>query len=203
MNSDSSFNYLYNIIYIKDMKTRCAWVNPNNELYVKYHDEEWGKPVYDDRVLFEFLILEWAQAGLSWETVLRKRENYRAAFDGFGYEKIANYDEKKIEELLLNEWIIRNKLKVQSAIKNAKAFIEIQKEYGSFSKYLWWFVDGKQIVNRPRTLSEVPVSTELSDTISKDLKKRGMSFVGTTIVYAYLQAVWVVDDHTVDCFCKK
>lgn len=187
----------------KEVLTRCAWVNPNNELYVKYHDEEWGKPVHDDRVLFEFLILEWAQAGLSWETVLRKRENYRAAFDGFDYEKIANYDEKKIEELLLNEWIIRNKLKVKSAIKNAKAFIEIRKEYGSFSKYLWWYVDGKQIVNRPKALSEVPVSTKLSDTMSKDLKKRGMSFVGTTIMYAYLQAVWIVNDHVIDCFCKK
>ena len=185
------------------MKTRCAWTNPDNELYVKYHDEEWGVPVYDDRVLFEFLILEWAQAGLSWETVLKKRKNYRTAFDGFDYEKIAKYWEDKIEELLGNEWIIRNKLKVRSAIKNAQAFIKIQKEFWSFSDYLWWYVDNKQIVNHPKTLSEVPVSTELSDTISKDLKKRWMSFVWTTIMYAYLQAVGVVDDHVIDCFCKK
>lgn len=185
------------------MKTRCWWANPNNELYLKYHDEEWGVPVYDDRVLFEFLILEGAQAGLSWETVLKKRENYREAFDGFNYEKIALYGEEKIESLLQNEGIIRNKLKVKSAVKNAKTFIEIRKQYWSFSTYLWGYVDGKQIVNTPKTLSDVPVSTQLSDKISKDLKKRGMNFVGTTIMYAYLQAVWVVDDHTVDCFCKK
>lgn len=185
------------------MKSRCSWANPNNELYLKYHDEEWGVAVHDDRVLFEFLILEWAQAWLSWETVLKKRENYRAAFDSFDYEKIAEYWENKIQELLQNEGIIRNKLKVRSAVKNAKAFIEIRKEYGSFSEYLWRYVDNKQIVNMPKTLSDVPVSTELSDTLSKDLKKRGMSFVGTTIMYAYLQAVGVVDDHTVDCFCKK
>ncbi len=184
------------------MKTRCAWTNLNNELYVKYHDEQWGRAVHDDTVLFEFLILEWAQAGLSWETVLKKRENYRAAFDSFDYEKISKYDEKKVQELLQNEWIIRNKLKVASAIKNAKTFIEIRKEHGSFSKYLWNYVDGKQIVNHPKTLNEVPVSTQLSDAISKDLKHRGMSFVGTTIMYAYLQAVGVIDDHTVDCFCK-
>lgn len=185
------------------MKTRCSWANPNNELYLKYHDEQWGVAVHDDRVLFEFLILEWAQAWLSWETVLKKRENYRAAFDNFDYEKIAKYWEDKIEELLQNEGIIRNKLKVRSTVKNAKAFIEIRKQYWSFSKYLWGYVDNKQIVNMPKTLSDVPVSTELSDALSKDLKKRGMSFVGTTIMYAYLQAVGVVDDHTVDCFCKK
>jgi len=159
--------------------------------------------VYDDRVLFEFLMLEWAQAWLSWETVLKKRENYRLAFDEFDYEKIANYWEDKIQELLGNEWIIRNKLKINSAIKNAKVFIEIGQEYGSFSDYLWNYVNNKQIVNNPKTLSEVPVSTELSDTISKDLKNRWMSFIGTTILYAYLQAVGVVDDHIIDCFCKK
>lgn len=185
------------------MTTRCGWVNKSNDLYIKYHDEEWGREIHDDTVLFEFLILEGAQAWLSWETVLKKRENYRIAFDQFDYQKIVLYDEDKVQELLQNEWIIRNKLKVRSTIKNAKAFIKIQKEYGSFSKYLWNYVDGKQIINTPKTLSEVPVSTELSDTLSKDLKKRGMSFVGTTIMYAYLQAVWVVDDHTVDCFCKK
>lgn len=185
------------------MKKRCEWVKLDNEAYVRYHDEEWWVPVYDDTVLFEFLILEWAQAWLSWETVLKKRESYRKAFDNFDYKKIACYDDKKVAELLQNEGIIRNKLKVHSAIKNAKAFIEIQNEYGSFSEYLWWYVDGKQIVNNPKTLSEIPASTELSDVISKDLKKRGMSFVGTTIIYAYLQAVGVVDDHTIDCFCKK
>lgn len=185
------------------MKNRCSWANLNNELYVKYHDEEWGVPVFDDRVLFEFLILEWAQAGLSWETVLKKRENYRAAFDGFDYEKVAKYWDKKIQQLLCNEWIIRNKLKINSAIKNAKAFIQIQKEFWSFSDYLWGYVWGKQIANSPKDSWEVPVSTDLSDAISKDLKKRGMSFVGTTIMYAYLQAVGVVDDHVVNCFCKK
>lgn len=185
------------------METRCSWANPNNELYLKYHDEEWGVPVHDDRVLFEFLILEWAQAGLSWETVLKKRENYKVAFDQFDYEKIAQYWEDKVQELLQNEWIIRNKLKVRSAIKNAKAFIEIRAEYGSFSQYLWNYVDNQQIINNPNSITEVPVSTELSDKISKNLKKRGMSFVGTTIMYAYLQAVWVIDDHVVDCFRKK
>jgi len=185
------------------MKNRCGWANPNNELYIRYHDEEWGKPIYDDRILFEFLILEWAQAGLSWETVLKKRENYREAFDKFDYESVAKYDQKKIDELLVNEGIIRNKLKINSAIKNAKVFIQIRKEFWSFSDYLWAYVDHKQIVNYPKNLDEVPVSTELSDTLSKDLKKRWMSFVGTTIMYAYLQAVWVLDDHTVDCFCKK
>lgn len=184
------------------MKNRCAWVNPNNELYVKYHDEEWGVPVYDDKVLFEFLILEWAQAGLSWETVLKKRENYRKAFDGFDYEKIVDYWEDKIQELLQNEWIIRNKLKVRSAVKNAQSFIKIRQEFWSFSEYLWSFTDNKVIKNNPKTISEVAVSTELSDRLSKDLKKRWMSFVWTTIMYAYLQATWVVDDHTRDCFCN-
>jgi len=183
--------------------TRCSWANPQNELYLKYHDTEWGVAVYNDRVLFEFLILEWAQAGLSWETVLKKRENYRAAFDEFDYERIAKYSEDKVQELLQNEWIIRNKLKVRSAVKNAQVFMEIREEYESFSDYLWSYVDGKKVVNNPKSISEVPATSELSDSISKDLKKRGMSFVGTTIMYAYLQAVWVVDDHTVDCFCKK
>lgn len=178
-------------------------MNMSNQLYVRYHDTEWGIPVYDDRVLFEFLVLEWAQAGLSWETVLKKRENYRAAFDRFDYEKISEYGEEKIHSLLQNEGIIRNKLKVQSVVKNAQVFKKIRKEFWSFSKYLWWFVDEKPLVRSPKTLSEVPASSQLSDTISKDLKKRGMSFVGSTIIYAYLQAVGVVDDHTIDCFCKK
>lgn len=182
---------------------RCAWVNFNNQLYVEYHDKEWGVPVYDDGVLFEFLVLEWAQAWLSWETVLKKRENYREAFDEFDVEKIIHYDEDNIQELLQNEWIIRNKLKVRSVVKNAKAFIEIQEEYWSFSKYLWNYVDNKQIVNNPKALSEVPAQTELSDRISKDLKKRWMSFVWSTIIYAYMQAIGMVNDHTVDCFRYK
>ncbi len=185
------------------MKTRCSWANPNNELYLKYHDEEWWVPVYDDKVLFEFLILEWAQAGLSWETVLKKRENYRVAFDGFDYEKIAGYKQEKIQELLQDKGIIRNKLKINSAVKNAKAFIQIRSEFWSFSDYLWWYVDDKQVINTPKNIGEVPVSTELSDALSKDLKKRWMSFVWTTIMYAYLQAVGLIDDHVVDCFCKK
>ena len=185
------------------MKTRCSWANPNNELYLKYHDTEWGRAVYDDTVLFEFLILEWAQAGLSWETILKKRENYRKAFDDFDYMKIAEYSETKIQELLNNSGIIRNKLKIRSSVKNAKAFIEIREQFGSFSNYLWNYVWGEQIVNFPKDSSEVPASTKLSDTISKDLKKRWMSFVWTTIIYAYLQAVGVVDDHIVDCFCKN
>ena len=184
--------------------TRCAWVNPNNDLYVEYHDEEWGVPVHDDTVLFEFLILEWAQAWLSWETVLKKRENYREAFDSFDVQKIINYDENKIQKLLQNEWIIRNKLKVKSVVKNAKAFIEIQKEFGSFSEYIWNFVWWKPLVNTWKAISEVPAKTELSDTISKDLKKRWMSFVWSTIIYAYMQAVGMVNDHTTDCnFYKR
>ncbi len=182
---------------------RCSWVKGDNQLSIKYHDEEWWVPVYDDRVLFEFLILEWAQAWLSWETVLKKRENYRKAFDQFDYEKIAQYDERKKEELLSNEGIIRNRLKINSAVKNAKVFIEIRKEYETFSNYLWGYVSGQQVIHYPKNLSQVPVSTELSDKISKDLKKRGMSFVGTTIIYAYLQAVWVIDDHIIGCCCKK
>lgn len=185
------------------MKKRCEWVNLKNHLYVKYHDEQWGVPVFDDRELFEFLILEGAQAGLSWETILNKRENYKKAFDNFDVKKVSKYNEKKQEELLKNEGIVRNRLKIKSAIKNAKVFLEIQKEFESFSKYLWNFVDGKPVQNTFKTLKEVPAQTELSDTISKDLKKRGMNFVGSTIIYAYLQAVGVVNDHTTDCFRYK
>ena len=170
---------------------------------MKYHDEEWGVPVYDDTILFEFLVLEWGQAWLSWETVLKKRENYREAFDGFDVEKIVKYDEDKISELLQNEWIIRNKLKVRSVVKNAKVFIEIQKEHGSFSKYIWDFVWWKPLENTWKTISEVPAKTELSDALSKDLKKRWMSFVWTTIMYAYMQAVGLVNDHTMSCFRYK
>jgi DNA-3-methyladenine glycosylase I len=167
----------------------------------KYHDEEWGREVHDDRVFFEFLTLEWAQAGLSWTTILNKRENYRKAFDSFDYERIAKYSEEKILDLLQDEWIVRNKLKVRSTVKNAQVFIQIQEEFGSFDAYIWDFVWNKQIVNSWGKMSEVPASTELSDAISKDLKKRGMSFVGTTIMYAFMQATWLVNDHTTDCFC--
>lgn len=183
---------------------RCAWLNLKNPLYIKYHDEEWWVPVYDDQKLFEFLILEWAQAWLSWETVLNKRENYQEAFDYFDPKKVAKYDEKKEQELLQNPWIIRNKLKIKSAIKNAKAFLEIQKEFWSFSKYIWWFVDNKVIVNSFENLSDYPTKTEISDKISKDLKKRWMNFIWTTIIYAFMQAVWMVDDHQLWCFkCKN
>lgn len=182
------------------MTIRCAWVNPKNELYLKYHDLEWGVPVYDDNIFFEFLILEWAQAGLSWETILKKRENYRNAFDNFDPKKIAKYNESKREELLKNEWIIRNRLKIKSAINNAKIFLEIQNEFWSFNKYIWSFVANKPIKNNFETFSEIPSKTEISDTISKDLKIRGMNFVWSTIIYAFMQAVWIVNDHEVWCF---
>lgn len=184
-------------------KIRCDWVKLENPLYVKYHDEEWGIPCFEDKKLFEMLILEGAQAGLSWETILNKRENYRKAFDNFNPLKISEYKEDKINELLANSGIVRNKLKINSAIKNAKVFLRIQTEIGSFSKYLWNFVGGKPIQNNFKTIQEIPAKTELSDTISQDLKKRGMNFVGSTIIYAYLQAVGVVNDHTTDCFCRN
>ncbi len=179
---------------------RCAWVNKNNELYIKYHDLEWWVPVHNDIVFFEFLILEWAQAGLSWETILKKRENYRKAFDGFNPKIIAKYDNLKIEELLNNQWIVRNKLKINSAIKNARVFLDLQKEFWSFDKYIWSFVKHKVINNRFKNLSEIPSKTKLSDTISKDLKKRWMSFVWSTIIYAFMQAVGIVNDHELWCF---
>jgi DNA-3-methyladenine glycosylase I len=179
---------------------KCAWVNPDNELYLRYHDEEWGVPVYDDNKLFEMLILEGAQAGLSWETVLKKRENYKVAFNNFDPQKVASYNEEKKEELLQNEGIIRNRLKIKSTVQNAKVFLEIQKEYTSFDTYLWGFVKNKPLKNTFQSYSEIPAKTELSDTISKDLKKRGMSFVGSTIIYAFMQAVGIVNDHEVACF---
>lgn len=181
------------------MKNRCPWCG-EDPLYVAYHYEEWGVPVKDDATLFEFLILETFQAGLSWITVLRKRENFRKAFDQFDYKKIVHYDEAKIATLLQDEGIIRNKLKVRATVSNAQAFMEVQKEFGSFSQYLWAFVDGKTIINEFKTMAEVPANTPLSDTISKDLKKRGFKFVGTTVVYAFMQAVGMVNDHLVDCF---
>ncbi len=186
----------------KNLK-RCAWVDLDNELYIEYHDQDWGVPVFDDRLLFEMLILEGAQAGLSWSTILKKRENYRIAFDNFNPELVAKYDEDKEEELLNNPGIIRNKRKIKSAIKNAKVFLEIQKEYGNFSKYIWSFVGGKPIQNEFNNISEVPAKTELSETISKDLKIRGMNFVGSTIIYAFMQSVGIVNDHEVCCFRYK
>lgn len=182
------------------MKKRCFWVN-SDPLYIDYHDNEWGKPVYDDETLFEFLLLESFQAGLSWITILKKRENFRKAFDNFNYKKIANYNEKKFDELIVNEGIIRNKLKIRAAITNAQLFQEIQKEFGSFSKYIWSFVNEKPIVNKFETREEVPATTEISDAISKALKKKGFKFVGSTIIYAFMQATGMVNDHTTDCFC--
>ncbi len=181
-------------------KKRCAWVDENSDIYKKYHDEEWGVPVHDERLLFEFLILEGAQAGLSWLTILKRRENYRKAFDNFDVEKVAAYNKEKIAELLDNEGIIRNRLKVNAAVKNARAFIEIQKEYGSFNDYLWGFVNHKPIKNSFSHISELPASTPLSEKISKDLKKRGMSFVGPTIIYAMMQGIGMVNDHETGCF---
>lgn len=181
------------------MKKRCFWVT-DSALYQEYHDTEWGVPVYDDETLFEFLLLETFQAGLSWITILNKRENFRTAFDNFDYQKIANYSEAKFLELAQNEGIIRNKLKIQSATSNARLFMEIQKEYGSFSEFIWAYVDGKPIINHFKSKEEVPATTELSDRISKDLKKMGFKFVGSTIIYAFMQAVGMVNDHTTDCF---
>ncbi len=188
---------------INTWKIRCAWAENASELEQKYHDEEWGREVHDDRVFFEFLVLEWAQAGLSWSTILKKRENYRKAFDDFDYEKIAQYWEDKIQDLLQDEGIVRNKLKIRSVVKNAQVFLEIQKDFGSFDSFIWAFVGNKQIKNNWEKSSQVPVSTPISDAISKDLKKRGMSFVWTTIMYAFMQATGLVNDHTVDCEIYK
>lgn len=183
------------------MIKRCAWVKESEPLYREYHDKEWGVPVYDDRILFEMLCLEGAQAGLSWWTILQKRENYRKAFDHFDAEKIVHYTDEKLQSLLNNKGIVRNKLKIQSVVTNAKTFLTIQKEYGSFSGYIWNFVDNNPIVNRWETIQEVPVSNEISDHMSKKLKKDGFSFVGSTICYSFMQAVGMVNDHTLDCFC--
>lgn len=180
-------------------KHRCHWC-VGDSLYETYHDEEWGVPVYDDASLFEFLTLETFQAGLSWITVLKKRENFRDAFDSFDYKKIAKYNQEKIDSLLQNKGIIRNKLKVNAAVTNAQAFIEIQREFGSFSKYIWGFVNGEPIKNKFKSLNEIPANTPLSDQISKDLKKRGFKFVGTTVVYAHMQATGMVNDHETSCF---
>lgn len=181
------------------MKKRCFWVS-DNPLYVAYHDKEWGEPVYDDAVFFEFLILETFQAGLSWITILKKRENFKEAFDNFDYQKIAKYDDAKYESLLQNAGIIRNKLKVKSAITNARLFMDVQKEFGSFSEYIWSFTNGKPVMNVFETKEDVPATTDLSDEISKALKKRGFKFVGSTVIYAFMQATGIVNDHTTDCF---
>jgi len=177
---------------------RCTWAK--NELAIQYHDQEWGVPVHNDRTLFEFLILEGAQAGLSWDTILQKRQNYRAAFDGFDPEKVARYDARKLRQLLGNPGIVRNRLKVASAVQNARAFLQVQDEAQSFDRYIWQFVDGKPRLNRWKSLRQVPPRTAQSDAMSKDLRKRGFNFVGSTICYAFMQAVGMVNDHTVDCF---
>lgn len=180
---------------------RCTWAS--NELNIPYHDTEWGVPVHDDRTFFEFLILEGAQAGLSWDTILRKREAYRLAFDNFDAAKVAKYSEARQAKLLLNEGIIRNRLKIASAVRNAKAFLAVQKEFGSFDKYIWGFVDGKPLDNKLKSHSDVPAKTEISDAISKDLKKRGFNFVGSTIMYAFMQATGLVNDHLTSCYRYK
>ncbi len=182
-----------------DGKKRCAWCG-DDALYVKYHDKEWGVPVYDDQMLFEFLILEGAQAGLSWLTVLRKRENYRKAFLNFDPNKVAKFSEKKILRLLQDEGIIRNKLKIRATVNNAKCFLKVQKEFGSFAKYQWSFVNGRQIVNNFKSMKSLPAKTEVSNVFAKDLKDRGFKFVGSTIIYAHMQACGMVNDHEISCF---
>lgn len=180
---------------------RCPW--PTNDLAIHYHDEEWGVPLHDDRTFFEFIVLDGAQAGLSWDTILRKRERYRRVFDNFQPEKVARYTQKRIEKLLQDPGIVRNRLKVESAVTNARAFLKVQDEFGSFDAYVWRFVDGKPILNRWKTIKDVPARTPLSDALSKDLKQRGFSFVGSTICYAFMQAAGLVNDHLVTCFRHK
>ena len=179
---------------------RCAW--PGNELAIKYHDEEWGTPLHDDQRLFEFLILEGAQAGLSWDTILRKRDAYREAFDNFDPHRVARYSPKKLEALLRNDGIVRNRLKISSTVSNAKAFLAVQKEFGSFDRYVWQFVGGRPKINHPRGNGDIPTKTVQSDAMSKDLRKRGFNFVGSTICYAFMQATGMVDDHLITCFRK-
>ena len=181
------------------MKTRCPWPS-DDKLMIKYHDKEWGVTLHIDKKLFEFLILEGFQAGLSWKTILHKRENFRKALDNFDFNKIAKYDQKKINSLLIDAGIIRNKLKIEGAITNAKAFLKVRKEFGTFNKYIWRFVNGKPVQNKFKSLKQLPAKTKLSDKISDDLKKRGFKFVGSTIVYAHMQATGMVNDHVVGCF---
>ena len=182
---------------------RCAWANVKNQLYIDYHDDEWGIPVHDDNVLFEFLVLEGAQAGLSWETILNKREGYRKAFKKFKPCLVAKMTQKDVEKLMQDASIVRNRLKINSAITNAQNFLKVQKEFGTFSKYLWGWVGNRQIVNKWKEMSDVPAVTDLAEEISKDLKKRGFKFVGPTIIYAYMQSMGLVNDHTIDCFRYK
>ena len=184
------------------MITRCTW-STRDPLYIKYHDKEWGTPLHNDRKLFEFLILEGAQAGLNWLMVLKKRENYRKAFDNFDPSKVAKYNQRKINSLLNNEGIIRNKIKIKSAVQNAKAFLKVRDEFGSFDKYIWQFTDGKTIQNSWDNIKKIPATSKISDLMSKDLKKRGFNFVGSTICYAFMQATGMVNDHTKDCFRYK
>ncbi|HJS72896.1 MAG TPA: DNA-3-methyladenine glycosylase I [Vicinamibacteria bacterium] len=184
----------------KSERNRCAWSASGNDLYIDYHDKEWGVPVHDDRTHFEFLILEGAQAGLSWATILNKREAYRKAFDDFDPAKVARFSETRIAKLLENPGIVRNRLKVQAAVKNARAFLEVQKEFESFDRYVWPFVGGRPIVHRRKSMKEVPATSAESDALSRDLKKRGFKFVGSTILYAHMQAVGMVNDHEVACF---
>ena len=184
-----------------DEMQRCEWAR--NDLAIKYHDEEWGVPVHDDRVLFEFLLLEGAQAGLSWDTILRKREAYRKAFSGFDPVRIARYNEARIERLMENAGIVRNRLKIESAVGNAKAFLKVAKEFGSFDKYIWGFTGGEPKVNSWESMKQLPAKTAESDVMSKDLKKRGFNFVGSTICYAFMQAVGMVNDHTMSCFRRQ
>jgi len=184
---------------VNSLVKRCNWGNYNDQMK-EYHDNEWGVPVHDDRLLFEFLILEGAQAGLSWNTILQKRENFRKAFDNFDYKKIATYNEKKVEELLNNASIIRNRLKIGAAVANANAFLKVQEEFGSFDNFIWEFIDHNSIINQFETLEDLPSKTEQSERISKALKKRGFKFVGPTIIYSFMQAVGMTNDHTIDCF---
>lgn len=182
-----------------DLRTRCSWTM-TDPLMIKYHDKEWGVPLHNDRKLFEFLLLEGFQAGLSWSTILKKRENFRNAFDNFDFNKVARYNKRKINSLMNDAGIIRNKLKIESSITNAISFIKVREEFGTFNKFIWGFVDGKPIINKHKSLQEIPASTKLSDLISKELKTRGFKFVGSTIVYAHMQATGMVNDHTTSCF---
>lgn len=183
-------------------KIRCSWCE-KDDLYRAYHDNEWGKPVYNDETIFEFLVLESFQAGLSWYTILKKRENFKRAFDDFNYRKIAEYTDEKAEELMQNPGIIRNRLKILATVNNAKRFLEVQKEFGTFSEYIWSFVNGKPIINHPKTLKDVPATSEISDALAKDLKKRGFKFLGSTVVYAHMQATGMVNDHLADCWVRN
>ena len=187
---------------MKNEITRCAWLN-NDPLYIKYHDEEWGVPVHDDLKMFEFLLLETFQAGLSWYTILKKRENFRKAFAGFDYKEIAGFSDTDVKRLMSDSGIIRNRQKILASINNAQRYTEIQREFDTFCKYIWGFVDHKPIINSPKNLSEVPATSRISDALSKDLKKRGFKFVGSTTIYAHMQACGMVNDHTIDCFCYR